>query len=419
MARDTASPNIYRRVLDVLQGRVPDRIPFIDRLELWFTTHRRAGTLPPEFRRGGGASMVASVQMGRDRSYTGMSLPDIHRAVGMGQQVFETLYARRLRGVELQIELDGETIYCRTDPVVDYFPKLYDVLPPDRAGITTAHAITPVGTLTMRSQLVPSMVDSGTLPYMCEHPIKGKDDVRVLEYILERAEYVPKHAKIARLQAEMGEIGFVLPFMTRVPFQRLLLDFVGEVSLFYMLHDAPRLVDRLMALLHEQMLDDIIHAAAFDGPYVQFPDNVDGTMTNPELFRRYSLPAYQEYTERLHAQGKHVGSHTDGNLRPILDLLAASGLDVCESFSPTPLTACTFDEAWAAWRDGPIIWGGIPSPILEARMPEAEFRRYVDHVLQMVGSRPIILGVGDMVMGNNLIERVRYIAERIEALPLR
>jgi uroporphyrinogen-III decarboxylase len=409
------APDVYHRVLAVLQGRKPDRIPFIDRLELWFTTHRRAGTLPAEFLQGGGpSSMVSSVQMARAEGYAGMSLPDIHRAVGMGQQVFETLYARQLRGTELRVELSGETIYRQSDPVVDYFPKLYDILPADRPGVTTARLSTPVGTLTMRSQLVPDMVDSGTMPYMQEHPIKDAADVRVLEWVMERAEYVPKHEKIARMQADMGDIGFVMPFFTRVPFQRLLLDFCGEVPLFFMIHDAPQWVERMMALLHERMLEDIRLAAQFAGPYVQFPDNVDGVITNPELFKRYSLPYYQKYIELLHAQGKAVGSHTDGNLRPILGLLAESGLDVCESFSPAPLTACPFDEAWAAWAHGPIIWGGIPSPILQPETPEDAFRRYVDGVLETVGSRPIILGVGDMVMGNNLIERVRYIADRVE-----
>ena len=152
----------------------------------------------------------------------------------------------------------------------------------------------------------------------------------------------------------------------------------------------------------------------FPGPYVEFVDNLEGGMTNPRLFKQYCLPYYQHYTELLHRQGKKAGSHTDGNLKPLLGLLAESGLDVCESFSPAPLTPCTFEEAWHAWHEGPIIWGGIPSLILQADTPEAEFQAYVQQVLEMVGERPIILGVGDMVMGNNLIERVRYIAQAVE-----
>ena len=74
----------------------------------------------------------------------------------------------------------------------------------------------------------------------------------------------------------------------------------------------------------------------------------------------------------------------------------------------------TFEEAWQAWKDGPIIWGGIPSPILEKRTGEKEFREYVQHLLEIIGVQPIIIGVGDMVLGNNLIERVEHIATQVE-----
>ncbi|NWG75949.1 MAG: hypothetical protein HXY24_15330, partial [Rubrivivax sp.] len=111
--------------------------------------------------------------------------------------------------------------------------------------------------------------------------------------------------------------------------------------------------------------------------------------------------------------------HTDGNLKRLLSMLADSGLDVCESFSPAPLTECTFDEAWQVWREkGPMIWGGIPSPILEPQTNESEFFAIVDHVLEAARQRPMILGIGDFVMPNNLIERVRMIAERVEELDL-
>ena len=91
-----------------------------------------------------------------------------------------------------------------------------------------------------------------------------------------------------------------------------------------------------------------------------------------------------------------------------------TGLDVCESFSPSPLTPCTFEEAWEAWRDGPIIWGGIPSPILEERTHESEFLDYINRLLEIIGDGRIILGVGDMVLPNNSIDRVRQIARLVE-----
>ena len=47
-------------------------------------------------------------------------------------------------------------------------------------------------------------------------------------------------------------------------------------------------------------------------------------------------------------------------------------------------------------------------PIFYPGTPQREFEHYVARVLQVVGDHPIILGVGDMVMRNNLIERCKY-----------
>jgi hypothetical protein len=162
------------------------------------------------------------------------------------------------------------------------------------------------------------------------------------------------------------------------------------------------------------MTDTLHNLEQLDRPYVEFVDNLDGVTTNAALFSEYCLPSYQRYTSILHSQGKKVGSHTDGDIRDLLGLLKESGLDVCESLSPFPLTSCRFEEVWEVWQDGPIIWGGIPSPVLEERTNESVFRDYVHRLLETIGPRPVILGVGDMVLPNNSIERVRCIAELVE-----
>ncbi len=163
-----------------------------------------------------------------------------------------------------------------------------------------------------------------------------------MEYILERAEFVPLFDKIAAEQAELGDIAFVVPLLHRIPFQQVLLEYIGELNLFYALYDNPAQVQRLLELLDQQMLEILNQLAEFAWDYVEFPDNLHSLMTNPKLFAQYCLPAFQRYTQVLHGQGKIVGSHTDGEMKPLLGLLKESGLDVCESFSPQPLTDLYF-----------------------------------------------------------------------------
>jgi hypothetical protein len=301
--------------------------------------------------------------------------------------------------------------------VIEFFPRLFDKIKRDQPGETVAEFITPKGVLSTCTVLSTENIIQGAVPMIKQHPLKGPEDFSAFEYIFEHAEFIPEYSQVEDMQLHLGEIGFVAPMLNRIPFQQLALDHVGEVSLFYMLYDYPELINKMMHLLDQVMIEDLHQVSSYSGIYVQFDDNLDGMITNPQLFKTYCLPYYQRYTEKIHAQGKKVGSHTDGNLKRLLAMLAESGLDVCESFSPAPLTDCTFDEAWQAWMDtGPMIWGGIPSPILEPQTNEADFSTYVDHILQSARRRPMVLGVGDMVMPNNLIQRVRTIADCVENL---
>jgi hypothetical protein len=345
--------SVRDRVTAVLQGQTPDRLPFIDRMELWYSSKSNNDALPDRFK--------------------GMSLNDVHRAVGMGRQKFSTPYAFKLHGVDVVATFENEIINRQSEPVWPYFPAAWapEDVPRDKAGTTLIEFFTPVGKLNMKFVCSESMVDmGGAEPLLTAHLVKSEDDFRTVEYIIERAEFVPLFENIFEDEKLLGDNGFAVPFLHRIPFQQLLLEYLGEMQLFTAIYDNPELIDRL-----------------------------------------------QKYTERLHGQGKKVGCHTDGNIKSLLNLLTESGLDVCESFSPSPLTECTFEEAWETWRNGPIIWGGIPSPILEKRTKEDDFKAYIHHLLRTIGDQPIILGVGDMVLGNNLIERVEYIAEQVEKHP--
>jgi hypothetical protein len=386
---------MHARVAALLAGRLPDRLPFVGRLENWLKSHQRAGTLPLPFQT--------------------LSLPEIHRAVGMGQQRFITPYGLRLRGVEVRAQFQGQLSYRADEPVIDSFPGMWDVVSSERPGVTNTEIITPVGRLTLRHEILPEMILAGEEPYLTEPLIKTEADYHTVHYILERAEIVPHFERLAEAQAEIGEHGYVVPLLHRLPFQQILLEYLGTAQTFYALHDQPSLVEGLLAALDEQMQTIVAQLATCTAPYVEFPDNLHASMTNPRLFQRYCLPAYQRYTAQFHAQGKKVGSHTDGDVRPLLRLLAESGLDVCESFSPYPLTACSFEDAWSAWEHGPLIWGGIPSPWLEERTSEPDFEARVENLLALIGQRPIILNVVDLVLGITSIERISYLARRVEA----
>jgi hypothetical protein len=385
---------MYPLALAAMDRQQTGRLPFITRLETWYKAHTRTNSLPAEYR--------------------DLSLDEVHQAVGVGRLRFMVPYALRLRGVEVRATRDGQEIFHAYEPEIENFPGMWDYVANDRPGITVSELITPVGKLRLQHLLVQENVITGTEPYLKEHLIKDAADYRTVEYILERAEFVGHFDELVAEQNRLGPDAFVVPLVHRIPFQQVLLEYLGEAPLFYALHDNPSSVERLLELLDEQLTAILRQLEHLQAPYVEFPDNLHGMMTNPKLFQRYCLPHIQSYTGLLHDQGKKVGSHTDGDVKPLLRLLATSGLDVCESVSPAPLTPATIDEIWAAWQAGPVIWGAIPTPILEERTPEDEFRAYIERLLHLVGQGPIILGLVDLFMRHNSIDRVKYIAVRLQ-----
>jgi len=212
----TSSPSpmtVRERVLAVLHGEKPDRLPFVDRLEIWHKHHTRAGTLPAEF--------------------IGMSLSDVHRAVGIGRQKFVACYALKLHGVELTVTFGRKQLLRQTDPLVEEFPLMSKLAVDDRPGVTSIELRTLAGRLRVQHEILASMIADGTATYVKEHLIKEETDYRTLETILERAEFVPLYDRIYGIEAEIGDIGYVVPTVQRIPFQQVLLEYLGETVLFY------------------------------------------------------------------------------------------------------------------------------------------------------------------------------------------
>ena len=192
-----------------------------------------------------------------ERENQEMTLTEVHRAVGIGQELMMPVFRRKLWGVELNITWNGRPYYHERDPVLEDFPRLNDIIPMDKPGTSKAEFITPHGKLTTQDRLLANMVASGTTPYMEEHILKKQEDYRALEFIIENSEFIPTNESITQKQEEMGKIGFVVPMLNRSPFQQVLLNLVGEISFFHMLHDSPDYVDKLLALLDERYLEDI------------------------------------------------------------------------------------------------------------------------------------------------------------------
>lgn len=255
-------------------------------------------------------------------------------------------------------------------------------------------------------------------PWQTSRLIKGPDDYRVMQYIVEHTEYVADDFPIAQATEWLGEEGVVVAGLPHSPMQTLLIDWIGseEGRCFYHLADYPDLVEGLYEALccSREPLDAI--AARCPAPVILCGDNIDGQLVSPPLFRRYFMPVYERQARVLHAHSKLMAVHMDGRVGVLKELIAATDIDIVEALHPPPMGDVSLGEALAAWPKK-AIWVGFPGAIY-ALGPEAT-RAYTLELLKESGDggRVVIAMSTEELVSNENLLAVTSVLERA-ALPL-
>ena len=385
--------NERERIVNMLKGEKTDTLPWATRLDIWHTARVRTNTLPDE--------MVDK------------ELNEIHHSLKVGRQCYSHLVMTRLNGVDMTVEFNGSVVRQESNPLMN-FPQPRELVANDKEGITDITLKTPAGNGHMRFHVAEELVQGAAAPYLVEHILKDDSDFEVVKWILNNATIESNFDDFDAKEVLAGEEGFTIGMMERVPFQRILLDFMGEEHTIFEMMDNPKNFQYLLDVLSEhgrEVLDISLTSPAL---MLEFTDNFEGSITSPTLFKEYCMPFMQEAADKIHAQGKYLGSHMDGNMKSLLDLIPECGIDVVESFSPAPLTGLTFEDAWKAWDGKVLMWGAIPSPIFEPQVPEREFAEWVAQMLDLIGNDgKIILGIGDQAVRPTIIDRVKQVSEML------
>ena len=152
--------------------------------------------------------------------------------------------------------------------------------------------------------------------------------------------------------------------------------------------------------------------------------NFDETLTYPPYFKKEILPWIRKAADVLHAKGKRVICHCDGENLGLMDLYRESGMDVAEAICPYPMTKVKIEEYYERWADRLTIFGGIPSNLLLAEATsDEEFEDYLDHLFKVIApGKRMILGIADTTPPHAVFDRLVRIGERVRKegrLPLR
>ncbi len=205
-----------------------------------------------------------------------------------------------------------------------------------------------------------------------EYPVKHPEDYAVVEYIIRDEVYRPTYDDVdesrqpdkfvARTEI-VGEDGFVFGgWMAPSPLMFMLWCLLGPEQFAVDIRERPELFSHLHEILFERQCEQYRLAANSPALVIHMAENMTSDMIGPQLFRRYCLPCYNEFASCLHAQGKLLAVHMDGRMKAIAEAVADSQIDIIEGFSPVPDGDLELAEARRLWPDK-IIWMNFPSPV--------------------------------------------------------
>lgn len=360
------------RLLAIMAGDSPDRIPWIPRLQIWHEAQKRRGTLPEK--------------------YQGWSLREIEHDLGLGTPARDgRVYRTEVRNVEVRVHEEGNR--RRTEYV------------------------TPVGTVSTLHRRSATLRRGGISSWLeVEHQIKGPEDYAVVEYIIRHTDVIPTYDEYLAYEADIGDDGVPLVGMGSCPIFTVLRELIGYNDAFYHLYDDKARVEHLLAVLDEHMAE--VQQVVLDSPAKLILHGVhfDSQMTPPYLFREYALPYFQPFADKLHARGKVLACHADADTSRLLELIEEAGFDMAECFVTAPMVPVTLAQAREAWGNRVIIWGGIPSVILGNPVTDTQFEAYMLDLFRTIApGDAFILGVADNVMAEGKLARVRRVTEMVAA----
>ena len=391
-----------------MQGEMPDVLPYVPRIDLWYNANSEAGTLPKRHRgrsqdeisRAEGWALHKLIP-----EYLKVRHPDdtIHRALGIFF-LKELVYKVRFPSdVEIRVNRDG--------------------------GITHVEYHTPLGKISTTTEYTEEMQKSGaSITWIKEHAIKGAGDYRILQYIFENLEVTPDYEDFIRWKDDIGEDGVAATNgagqVATCPMHHIQKELLDATQFYLHYHDFQKEM-RSLAEAMEDYYNQVLRIVA-DSPAeaVVWGANYDDMITYPSYFEKEIVPWIRKAADVLGQKDKVVICHCDGENEGLMDLIKDSGMQVAEAVTPFPMTKVTIGEYYERWSDKLTILGGIPEcMLLKESTSEEDFEAYLDQLFSAVApGKRLILGIGDTTPAAADFDRLVRIGERVRQqgkLPLK
>jgi uroporphyrinogen-III decarboxylase len=363
------------RVLALLRGGRPDRVPWFGDLDYWATALIGRGRKPPDFK-----ASDAYIDWHRDLR------------VGFYLQGYFPFRAI-IEGCRIADWAEGHARRRRIE--------------------------TPRGTLTETWTWLPeSFAEAPT-----EHLVKSATDLAAYRSLFEHTRYEPDYAFAETRARQAGDQGIVLCYLPKSPFMQMVALDAGIAAVAEIAADAPDELRETLAVVraaHDRAAQIAVSSPA---EVLMIPENLSSEVVGPRFYELYMRDYHERWSREISAAGKFSCVHLDGTLRGLLRQVAGAGFTFIEAMTPAPVGDLAVDR-WAEWCGSggsrTVFWGGLPGSYFTDKVSDTEFERHTREVLRIMSSEPrYVLGVADQVPPDGLERRVRRVAELRDEYPYR
>lgn len=357
------------RLLKVLNGETPDRVPWFADLGHWFKAE--SGQQWDLFKISNCTKEIA----------------DLHREVKAGWYIevgslHEEYYED---GVVREKELIG-----------------------DRA---VERYLTPIGEINMERRWNPVSFSWDISKLMVEN----MNDLKILLYAIERKKFAPKYENWENMEQIGGDVGLGFPGIGYTGLGSLMSYYMGVQNTIYALYENPEIMEKYIKTFNKKHLELVDLTCKSPAPHFIFGDNLSGDVQPPDIFREYSFNHYKAIAEHYHRVGKTVSTHIDGMINGVIGICAEAGIDVADACTPKPTGDLTPLEIRVQAGNNMILMGGI-SPTMW--LPGTSEKDFIAHVREWLDLRKIssrlVQSAGDQVPPGTELKRIKLVYDLVE-----
>ncbi|MGB9642383.1 MAG: uroporphyrinogen decarboxylase family protein [Candidatus Ratteibacteria bacterium] len=325
-----------------------------------------------------------------------------------------TIYESKIPqcSVERQLRNEGLCIVNRLYPV-------FKVVSPNVS--YESHAYTENGVNftryfvnTPHGQLTYLVKPAGFTSWTVEKIFKGPEDYKKLYAMVADQRYQPHYDEFLKAQESLGEDVILRAAIGSSPLHQIMIGWMGVETFAIEWAERRDEIEKLVDIQVEKLRQLYEIVAKSPALIANFGGNETGNVMGRERFEKYVLPHHQEAATVMHKHGKLLGCHLDGNNKVWADLVAKSGIDYIEAFSPSPDSDMSIEDAFNVWHDK-VLWINFPSSVQMRSIEEIE--KTTQHIIDVSKGRNLIMGITEDIPEDRWQENLCAISRVINRNP--